>query len=449
MTTSKTITEQIIDFFASVKLALFLLISLALASIIGTLIQQNLTEAEYLNEYSRATYSFFYSLDFFDMYHSWWFNTLLGLLIANLVVCSLKRLPKTMKLAKTISGDRAGPEYIEKQPFFAEKTWDLDPDQAKKKAQELIKKNFKQPRQVDSKWGTMFIAHKGAYSRFGAYFIHMSLIFFMVGALVGNFFGFKAYLSLEEGRSTNIVQNRKGGVIELPFTMRLNKFHLKLYDTGTPSEFRSDVTISKPGQEPFNFAIRVNHPLTQDGIIFYQSSYNSYLEGGIRMKLVRRRDKKVFYLRLQPNRFVNIPDGSGKIMYAQFRAEYGGFGPAAQVIVRYKGRQSNKTIVFKENSKGFRPIPGPFNIHIDSFKMRYSTGLQVNRDPGIWFIWIGCALMLTGFMMAFMFSHQKLFVGLVPDGKRIKLLVGGTVNRNEGLFKVKFNKLMEHFTPTN
>ena len=37
-------------------------------------------------------------LGFFDMYHTWWFVLLLFFLTANLTVCTLNRLPHTLKI---------------------------------------------------------------------------------------------------------------------------------------------------------------------------------------------------------------------------------------------------------------------------------------------------------------------------------------------------------------
>ncbi len=87
------VAEKVWKFFSSVKLAVVLLIILAIVSVIGTVIQQNESPEKYLQEYSQATVQLFEMLGFFDMYHTWWFVILLFLLTANLTVCTLERLP--------------------------------------------------------------------------------------------------------------------------------------------------------------------------------------------------------------------------------------------------------------------------------------------------------------------------------------------------------------------
>jgi len=94
------VAERIWKFFTSVKLAVVLLIILAIVSVIGTVIQQNEAPERYLQEYSKATVDLFEILGFFDMYHTWWFVLLLFLLTANLTVCTLDRFPHTWKIIK-------------------------------------------------------------------------------------------------------------------------------------------------------------------------------------------------------------------------------------------------------------------------------------------------------------------------------------------------------------
>ena len=91
--------KKLYDFFSSVKLAIFLLLTLAITSIVGTIIEQQQDPEKYLMEYGQTTYKILKFLGFTDVYHSWWYISLLTLLAVNLVVCSIKRLPKIWKVA--------------------------------------------------------------------------------------------------------------------------------------------------------------------------------------------------------------------------------------------------------------------------------------------------------------------------------------------------------------
>ena len=91
--------RKIWDLFSSVKLTVVLLLTLALTSIIGTLIPQNESPQAYLKAFGAFLYRFYDILGFFDLYHSWWFQFLILLLAINVLVCSLDRLPGVWKIA--------------------------------------------------------------------------------------------------------------------------------------------------------------------------------------------------------------------------------------------------------------------------------------------------------------------------------------------------------------
>ena len=77
--------EIILSLFRSLKLTITLFILLAILSIIGTLIKQNATSAEYIQRYGVDLYNVLDFFNLFDMYHSWWFSAILLLLVINLV----------------------------------------------------------------------------------------------------------------------------------------------------------------------------------------------------------------------------------------------------------------------------------------------------------------------------------------------------------------------------
>ena len=90
--------DRIWKSFASVKLTIALLLSLAATSIIGTLIPQNEAPGAYLQTFGEFLYRLFSLLGLFDMYHSWWFRALILLLVVNIIICSLDRLKTTWKI---------------------------------------------------------------------------------------------------------------------------------------------------------------------------------------------------------------------------------------------------------------------------------------------------------------------------------------------------------------
>ncbi len=81
------------DYLSSVKLAVALIIYLAIGTIIGTLILQNVDEARYLQYYSPDFLRVIKLFNLQDTYHSIWFMFIVGFLNLNLLFCTLKKFP--------------------------------------------------------------------------------------------------------------------------------------------------------------------------------------------------------------------------------------------------------------------------------------------------------------------------------------------------------------------
>src|SRR5881628_1723938 len=87
------VKAELAGFFASIKLAMFLFIMLAITATIGTVIQQGERPEVYIKEYGEETYRWFVRLGFIDVYHTWWFTSLLALLCINSLTCFHQRFP--------------------------------------------------------------------------------------------------------------------------------------------------------------------------------------------------------------------------------------------------------------------------------------------------------------------------------------------------------------------
>ena len=76
-----------------------------------------------------------------------------------------------------------------------------------------------------------------------------------------------------------------------------------------------------------------------------------------------------------------------------------------------------------------------------SFRQLYTNLLLVTKDPGVWVVWLGCALMVIGSMVAFFMSHRRIWVTLQPVGKKTGIKLGGTAHRNQPAFEIFFDEL--------
>ena len=88
---------------------------------------------------------------------------------------------------------------------------------------------------------------------------------------------FRGNVSISEGQSADVVfLNADNGMLvqDLPFEVKLKKFHIDFYNTGMPRDFASDIEVTdKATGKKLERTIRVNHPLTLHGITIYQASF--------------------------------------------------------------------------------------------------------------------------------------------------------------------------------
>ena len=69
--------------------------------------------------------------------------------------------------------------------------------------------------------------------------------------------------------------------------------------------------------------------------------------------------------------------------------------------------------------------------------------MQVTRDPGVWYVYLGCGLMLVGLYVAFFLSHRKIWLYVSGSGTGSTLQVAGSSNKNKLGFENDFAALID------
>ncbi|MBI4697371.1 MAG: cytochrome c biogenesis protein ResB [Nitrospirae bacterium] len=507
----KDIFEKVWDFFASVKLTIVILIVLALTSIIGTIIEQQAEPATNIQLLAKffgdalapTVYNIFVKFDFMNMYHSWWFVSLLILFSINLIVCSLDRFPKTWRLYKSLQ--RPLPENVIKTlPVIKEIKIKADIKAVRDEISNILNSSRYRISEETGENTVTLYSEKHKFTHFGFYVVHLSIIFIFIGAIIGARFGFSGFLNLPEGRTSSFALIRtatlsqseqeernhildaieasggdislavrqlgmpedifnakmnKYGIQPLGFLIKCNWYNTEYYSqTDMPKEFSSELVVIDKGQEVMKKVIEVNSPLTYKGITFYQSSYgmvpNAVGEFIIKV-LPKNGREETLELRF---------GGSFVIPGTNIRGTIVNFSPALSrdretgALTTYSENMVNPAVAIEFDT----PESGKFTgwilkrypetgilkdghqIQFENYRGVQYTGLQVAKDPGVWLIYLASIVMAIGLFVSFFMSHKKIWIMLTTEnpGKKgaIRITAGGSASKN----RLSLEREIEH-----
>ena len=393
--------KKIFDFLSSSKLGIVLFFLIASISIIGTILPPE------------------YSIDF---YHSWFFIALLFLFLINLVACSVKRFPVSWKQYKK-DLSKIDPVNLAIKEVIKIKN-------KEKLEKKLLSLGFKK---IERDGREVFVKDKYRFSYLSVYFVHFSLVIVLIGAIIGGIFGFSGRLIIGEGGVSNQIITSKGGIIFLPFTVKLNKFEIQLYPDGkTPKEYISEVTILDNGTK-LDEVIKVNHPLKYKGYTFYQASWD--IMPTLLVEINSETIKGVYKIAPNLPAFINnkyIIKLEGYRMHENFFA-------CKILFINTEKNETKSEIFLLGIPKKFEFAGEVFSVHVKDVKEKYISIFEVKKDPGVWIVFLGFFLMVLGVILVYFFEPKTFLASFKED----RLVIGALSKRDKESLKHELNKLVK------
>jgi cytochrome c biogenesis protein len=312
----------------------------------------------------------------------------------------------------------------------------------------LLKKGFGNFIQIESDSAITFFSEKGRFSRLGVYIAHLSLLFILIGGLIGSLYGFRGHVEILEGESVNqiFLRVREREVPKpIEFSVRCDDFNITYYDLPGRKEkhvkeYTSTLTILENGKEVIKKAVRVNHPLCYKGLAFYQANYGTIHDVTLGIQWRNRKEKATF--KVPEGITVPVPNSNDFIRILQYAPQIHNFGEGVQVVLFKPNQEPVPFWLLRAHPKFDEQRRDEFVLTFEGNSSTEYTGLSVTKDPGVWLVWIGCGLMILGLFVSFFFSHQRVWAR-IPNNPAGEIVLAGSANKNRIGFEKTFGRLVE------
>jgi cytochrome c biogenesis protein len=76
---------ETVELLSSMRFAIAMLVIIAKAAVIGTIMQQNKPMGDYINQFGPFWFEVFGKLGLYAIYSTWWFVSLVGLLVVSTI----------------------------------------------------------------------------------------------------------------------------------------------------------------------------------------------------------------------------------------------------------------------------------------------------------------------------------------------------------------------------
>lgn len=355
----RSLGAVLLEFLGSMNLAITLLMVIAIASVIGTVLQQNEPYNNYVMKFGPFWFEVYRSLSLYDVYSATWFLLLLGFLLVSTSTCVYRYAPAIVRDMRQFRLDVQAKSL---RGFHHQDEWQsgaADKEALTIARQRLDKLGYR-TRVKQHEGHHTLSAMKGASGRLGYLLSHVSIVVICIGGLLDGNIGlklgemrgtvvaetrdmpvsevpresilgtntssFRGSVNIPEGARANFVflGMRDGYLVQnLPFTIELEDFRIEHYPGGQPKSYESTLIIHDDElDEPLRKVIAVNHPLIYKGHAIYQASF---ADGGSKLDMrawtldAPGRDPLVIQAEVGSNLRLNTPRGPYNLELTDFR----------------------------------------------------------------------------------------------------------------------------------
>jgi cytochrome c biogenesis protein len=463
---------RFLQLLCSVRLGVTLLVLLALACLVGMLVMQENVEdfANYYAALTPAQQLVYGKLDFFDIYHSWYFNSLLAVLSLNIVLASIDRFPKTWTSAKPKICVPV--RWLRDQQQTDSIVLQGDREKIEGGITKALKKSGWKKIRTGAKNNRFFIyAESGVWNRFGYLAVHVGLLTIFAGGFMTTQLGNTGQMPLTPGQTSNQIfettfeLDRMQEVTKIiPFEITCTDIQQKLIkDDGSIAVSNTIDWITrfkiKDGNETIDAFVQMNRPFDYRGYRFFQASFTSIGRArNITVRLTPAGGAPTQDVKIPRGGSTKLSDGTD-IKFAEFRGNFS-IGkenlnedtssypnPGAILQVTPPNQAPQTAYAFGAQMANIpvakNPVAGYTYRLIDFEKVSEQHILSVQRDPGANVVYAGFVLLFLTLVAVFFFSHQRIWAAIEETSEnRFQVVLAGNTNRSQNQFDEKFKRFV-------
>jgi len=423
--------------FTSVNFAVVQIVAVALLAVFGMTIRQLpgfafRSAADYATEMNRlrsiyepvlgvGAVDLLERLQLFRVFNSTPFSVALLVLVISILICTLDRTPRLWQQSATI-------RVVQPDAYFDPRLPDRvsiapGPGLSTPAVAQALRRHRFMVREASGPDGIAFVyGDRNRWTKLATLISHLGLILFLVAGLVTARFGDEQGLVVAEGDTLTVQPIGTPGLL---LVQNLG-FDAPGLDTGSPSDFTTDLAVYQDGKQLARKTIRVNDPLTVGGYTFHQNGFGPAPDIEIRSTV----DGAILWTGPVP-----LTDSAGGLPYGAIpipgrpyglemllRSSESGVGTLVALPYNVRGTNADGT---PDIARGFpvavvngetKDMAGvDLSLTLRGFSQY--TLLIAKRDPGQGIVWAAFLSLIVGLAITFYLPRRRVWARLRRDGR--------------------------------